>query len=149
MEEHINFRETASPVNVTAAWHMSAVSGAATKHYFLFHQAFAASRRWWTFRAGKNGDAALSPPMRCSLGCMAYIAGSSEDRQQTGHLSYSSLPLPPSSFYKVLGRHRVTASLIGKRSSGRASFHWRTQSRRPLWPLRTSTNLNAPPPQHP
>lgn len=39
--------------------------------------------------------AALSPPMRCSLGCMAYIAGSSEDRQQTGHLSYSSLPLPP------------------------------------------------------
>lgn len=54
MEEHINFRETASPVNVTAAWHMSAVSGAATKHYFLFQQAFVASRRWWTFRAGEK-----------------------------------------------------------------------------------------------
>lgn len=86
--------------------------------------------------------------MRCSLGCMAYIAGSSEDRQQTGHLSYSSLPppRPPSSFYKVLRRHRVTASLIGERSSGGASFHWRTQSRRPLRPLQTPTNLHAPSP---
>lgn len=96
----------------------------------------------------ENRVCALSPPMRCSLGCMAYIASSSEDRQQTGHLSYSSLPLPPSSFYKVLRRHRVTASLIGKRSSGRASFRWRTQSRRPLRPLRTSTNLHAPSPQY-
>lgn len=108
--------------------------------------------RRWRLPAGDehseqgNRDSALSPLMRCSLGCMAYIAGSSEDRQQTGHLSYSSLPLPPPPPVLLLqGTQTPQSDSLSNREAQQRQSLLPLEETKPQAAL-TSTNLNQPQP---